>query len=94
MAEKMRELTDKDFLKISAIFDFGKSVDELKWLFSNPNKPNSYNALVALNEKGRLIGVIGYIISDYFDENKKVSGVIPMSWKVTQDIKKDSPGYY
>jgi hypothetical protein len=87
MGEKIRKITEEDIPEISVLFNHNKSIEELKWLFRDPNNPNTYNAFVGLDDIGKLVGIIGYVISMYKQNKKEVKGVIPMSWKILSDYK-------
>jgi hypothetical protein len=87
MSEKIRQIAEEDFPEVSGLFNHNKSIEELKWLFRDPNNPGNYNAFVALDKSGRLVGIIGYVISIYKQNEKEIKGVIPMSWKILSDYK-------
>lgn len=87
MAEKIRRIEENDFISISEMYNGRKSVEELQWLFTNPEDKTIYNAYVAENNKGQIIGVIGYVSSTYIQDDKVVNGIIPMSWKISPDYK-------
>lgn len=82
MSDKIRKIIEKDFSEVSGLFNQRKSVEELKWLFRDPQNPEQYNAFVALDSSGRIVGCIGYVISKYKQNEKELNGVIPMSWKI------------
>jgi len=87
MAEQIRRITGDDFHDISTLFDFKKSIEELKWLFTDPENSNRFNAFVAVNDDNSIIGVIGYIVSIYKQGEKEVYGVFPVSWKILSGYK-------
>lgn len=87
MAEKIRVIQDDDFASVAKLFDNTKSVEELKWLFTNPENLSSYNAFVAIDNKDQIIGVIGYVVSYYIQDQLKIKGVFPMSWKIKSGYK-------
>lgn len=88
MAEKIRRIEDGDFQAVSALYNGRKSVEELQWLFTNPDDQSIYNAFVAIDKENQVIGVIGYVLSDYnHGGNKRIKGVIPISWKLLPDYK-------
>jgi len=87
MAEIIRRIEEKDFKAVSALYNGRKSVEELIWLFTNPEDSNSYNAFVAEDKENEIIGVCGYVQSTYFDNKINKSGVIPISWKISSDYK-------
>lgn len=87
MAETIRRIEEKDFEAVSALYNGRKSIEELKWLFTNPDDPNTYNAFVAVKNKDQIIGVIGYVLSVYSQNNNQYSGTIPISWKISPEYK-------
>lgn len=87
MTEIIRRIEERDFEFIASMYNNEKSVPELKWLFTDPDESNKYNAFVAIDETDNLIGVIGYSLAVYTDGIHKLSGVIPMSWKISSDYK-------
>ena len=87
MAETIRRLEDSDFTQVSALFNDRKSIRELKWLFCNYDDQNIYNAFVAIDEHDEIIGVIGYSISEYFQNDKTIIGIVPLSWKLSEEYK-------
>ena len=87
MPEIIRKLEEADIEKVASLYKYRKTVDELKWLFTDPEDSTNFNAFVAINEQDELIGVIGYSLSVYTDGNLGISGVIPMSWKIADDYK-------
>ena len=82
MSIEIRNMINEDIPKISELFDNKKSTSELKWLFTNVEDTGKYNALVAIDDKEDLIGVIGYVVSEYKSENSVIEGIFPMSWKI------------
>ena len=87
MNETIRKIEVSDFEKVSALYENKKSVEELKWLFTDPDNKKIYNAFVVVNESEELLGVIGYCISIYSDDKNFIKGVIPMSWKIADQYK-------
>jgi len=87
MTEKIRRLKEEDFLAVSELFNHSKSIEELKWLFTNPNNHDQFNAFVTLKDDEKIIGVIGCILSDYRHDEINVQGVAPMSWRISSDYK-------
>lgn len=87
MPETIRRLETADLENVSKLYDDRKSLEELKWLFHDFEKPDNYNGFVAVDENNRIIGVIGYCLSEYHQKNEKISGVVPMSWKLAADYK-------
>jgi len=85
--ETIRRIEEDDFEAVSALYNGRKSVEELKWLFTNPNDPNTHNAFVAIKNDDHIIGVIGYILSVYSQNNRQILGSIPISWKLTPNYK-------
>lgn len=86
MPEIIRRIEDRDFEKVASLYKYRKTVVELKWLFTDPDDPNTYNAFVVIKDDF-LVGVIGNSLSTYTDGNQNVTGVIPISWKVADDYK-------
>ena len=86
MAEIIRRIEDTDFEAVSAFYNGRKSIEELKWLFTNPDDPGVYNAFVATKES-KIVGVIGYVLSDYVQDKRIFSGTIPISWKIESHYK-------
>ena len=85
MADTLRRVTSTDLGKISELYKFSKSVEELVWLFTDPEIPDKFNAFVAIDKKKKIIGVIGYVLSNYVQGEKIIQGVIPISWKISSD---------
>ena len=85
--ETIRRIEDGDFKAVSALYKGRKSVKELKWLLTDPDHLNQYNAFVAEKEDKSIIGVIGYSLSIYIQNKKSIKGVIPMNWKVIDHYK-------
>ena len=87
MAELIRRIKDVDFEEVSGLFEQGNSVEELLWLFADPNDSTKYNAFVVVDIKNDIIvGVIGYELSRYTQFGREIIGVLPFSWKL-------KPGY-
>lgn len=87
MADKIRRIEERDLLEVSALYNGRKSVEELKWLFTNPDDSTIYNAFVAEDNKNQIIGVIGYVVSVYSQNSFELSGSIPISWKLHSEYK-------
>jgi hypothetical protein len=83
----IRRVVTNDITDIIQLFKNRKSEAELKWVFRNPDNSESYNAFVAINKENEIIGVIGYVISTFSRENKRIKGVIPMLWLIKQDYR-------
>ena len=86
MPEKIRQLQETDLTEVSELYNYRKSVDELKWLFSDPDNSENYNAFVAVND-GNIVGVVGYSENTYLNKNCNFVGSIFMSWKVKDGYK-------
>ncbi len=86
MTEVIRKIEENDFEAVSALYNGRKSIEELKWLFTNPDDSTIYNAFVAVNNN-KVIGAIGYSSSIYKQEKIELFGVIFMSWIVASDYK-------
>lgn len=86
MTKIIRRIENEDFSDVSNLFDLDNSVEKLKWLFTNPDEPNKFNAFVAI-ENNKIIGVIGYILSTYTQGNNKVQGVTPIAWRIDSTYK-------
>jgi len=87
MPETIRRLETADLESVSKLYDDRKSLKELKWLFHDFENPDNYNGFVAVDENNRIMGVIGYCLSEYNQKNEKITGVVPMSWKLAADYK-------
>ncbi len=87
MTEVIRRIEESDFKEVSLLYNGRKSIEELKWLFSDPNKTEIFNAFVAENKSKEIIGVCGYVLSNYSNGLQNHSGVIPMSWKLASSYK-------
>jgi len=85
--ETIRRLKGDDFEAISALYNGRKNIEELKWLLTDPDDPNHYNAFVAEKDDKSIVGVIGYSLSIYTQNRKSSKGVIPMNWKIADDYK-------
>lgn len=87
MSDKVRRIEEKDFQSVYELFDHRKSIEELKWLYTNPENDLIYNAFVSVDINSNITGVIGYITSEYSDNSTTSSGVIPMTWQLKKDYK-------
>lgn len=87
MAEIIRRIEDKDFKEVSALYNNRKSVEELKWLFTDPENTDIYNAFVAIKDQNIVIGAIGFSSSIYTQGKIELVGTIFMSWIVASDYK-------
>lgn len=87
MAELIRRIKEEDFQGVSNLYDGRKSIEELKWLYTDPNNSDIFNAFVAVNEKNVIIGEIAFSLSNYIQDTKEVYGVIPMNWKISREYK-------
>lgn len=85
--ETVRRIEEYDFEAVSLLYNGKKSKKELKWLFANPDESNFYNAFVATNNKNQIIGVIGFVKSNYTQNNTQYLGTIPISWKILENYK-------
>ena len=85
--ETIRRIKEDDFEAVSALYNGRKSVEELKWLLTDPEDPNRYNAFVAEKDDKSIIGVIGYCLSTYTQNIKSIKGIIPMNWKIIDNYK-------
>jgi len=88
MAEKIRRIEKKDFKEVSDLFEgqAGNSVDELMWLFTNPENSNEYSAYVAVDDD-TIVGVIAYELSIYQNGESEIVVMDPMSWMLKSDYK-------
>jgi len=86
MAVEIRNFKLADLSGIEGLFR-KKVAKEFEWLFRDPYKKNKYNAFVAVNEKEEVVGMIAYALASYKYYDRKVRGVIPMSWMIRQDYK-------
>ena len=80
----IRKLLAVDFPEVQKLFVDKKVLNELKWLFVNPDNESEINAYVAEKDND-IIGVLGYSMSDFNINGKSVKGIIPMSWMVAPD---------
>lgn len=93
MAEIIRRIEEDDFKEVSDLFlengilEEGNTVEELMWLFTDPECPEQYNAFVALNDQNSIIGVIGYTLSNYIQGADTFLGMTPFSWKLKSGYK-------
>lgn len=87
MADSIRKIEEKDFEEVTKLFDHDNDLKEIKWLFSDPNTPNSFNAFVATNSENEIIGVLGYKYTSYFQGDNEIEIVIPMNWIVKSNYK-------
>ncbi|WKK66830.1 hypothetical protein [Lutimonas zeaxanthinifaciens] len=88
MKELIRRIEESDFEHAAPLFKvpYKKSIEELKWLFKDPNDKNEYNGFVCISNE-ELVGVIGYIDVSYTDGTVDFKGVIPMSWQLKENYK-------
>ena len=84
----LRYIEDQDFNAVANLYNNRKKPDELKWLYKDPYSPNinKYNAYVAV-DNNTIIGVIGFVKSDYIYEDKLYNGIIPITWKIKDGYK-------
>jgi len=87
MAESIRKIKETDFQEVSTLFNNRKSIAELKWLYTDPDNTSAYNAYVAVNDEGRIVGIDAYILSYYKKADTELLGVTPITWMVTQNYK-------
>jgi hypothetical protein len=85
--ETIRRIKDQDFEQVSALYNGRKTVQELKWLYSDPEDPGNYNAFVAVDKNNKIIGEIAYSLSVYVYDDQKIKGVIPFNWKIEEGYK-------
>ncbi|NJK85293.1 MAG: hypothetical protein HC906_04335, partial [Bacteroidales bacterium] len=57
-----------------------KIVRELKWVFEDPDDEAKINSFVGTDEKGNIVGVIGFTKNNYRFNETQMTGVLPMSW--------------
>lgn len=60
-----------------------KSLELLRWLFSDPLRSDDFCGFVARDEANKVVGIIGYALNEYQYMQKKYTGVVPMSWLVS-----------
>ncbi len=94
MADIIRRIEKRDFTEVSDLFimengilEEGNTVEELMWLFTDPENKNQFNAFVAVDDSNTIIGVIGYALSMYTQKAKVIIGVTPFSWKLKSNYK-------
>lgn len=87
MNERIRRIDESDFQQVSDLFNNRKSVEELKWLYTDPNDIATYNAFVSIDANDTITGVIGYITGTYLYNKNSVVGVIPMNWQIKKNYK-------
>lgn len=78
----VRKALPADLPVLEQIFRRIKIEKELNWLFSDPAGSGEYNAYVAVDENGSIVGTIAWTVSDYVFNGNVWRGVIPMSWTV------------
>lgn len=83
----IRQTTHEDLDIISALYNYRKSREELRWVFTNP-ETGSLDSVVAVDNNNTITGVIGYEVATYQIDERSFTGVMPMSWMVD----KNSPG--
>lgn len=82
----IRKLLEPDFPELEKLFNGKKVINELKWLFVNPDNNAEYNAFVA-EKDGHIVGVVGYSVTDFMVRGKTKKGIIPMSWMVSPEYR-------
>ncbi len=85
--ESVRRIKEDDFEAVSALYNGRKSIEELKWLYTNPNNSKMYNAFIAVNKNNEIIGEIAYSLSTYVQGDQIVKGAIPFNWKIIDNYK-------
>ncbi|NJM16830.1 MAG: hypothetical protein HC896_16970 [Bacteroidales bacterium] len=83
MATKIRKATPEDINGISALYHGRKSLEEIKWLYDHPGEEDGFSSFVAENE-GEIVGVVGYVLSNYSFNDKTFVGISHISWMVSQ----------
>lgn len=88
MKSKIERISsEEDFIGVHNLYEGRKSIQELKWLYTDPNSSEYYNAFVAKTETNQVIGVIGYQTSIFKQGQTRLKGVIDFTWKVSPGIK-------
>ncbi len=87
MADKIRLVERDDIQKIVSLYKGEKTYEELNWLLRDPYDSSKYSAYVAVNPDDKVVGMIGFFISRYTFGDKKIVGVMPMSWKIADGYK-------
>lgn len=83
----IRTLQEHDFEALEPLYDHRKSIKELKWVFKNPDSPQTYNGFVAVDENDLLFGVIGYMRSEYYLNGTTIDCITPFNWKLSTQYK-------
>ena len=80
---EIRNITEDDLDLIVDLYKASKTKDELRWVYSDPENRSNMNAYVAFDDSKQLVGVVGYVLSEYCWHGNKYKGVISMTWMVT-----------
>ena len=62
--------SEEEFQGVYNLFNGETTIEELKWLFTDPENSKLFNAYISKNEENKVIGVIGYQTST-FKKGKK-----------------------
>ncbi|TQO38590.1 hypothetical protein GQ41_3246 [Arenibacter algicola] len=86
-SELKRISSEEEFQGVYKLFNGEKTIEELKWLYTDPENSKSFNAYLAKNGNDEVIGVIGYQTSIFKQGKKEFIGVTGFDWKVAPNIK-------
>jgi hypothetical protein len=87
MSTEIRKTKKEDLVQIAGLYQDRKRLEELEWLYINPENLKDYNSYVAVNENKQIVGAIGYAINQYVYKNSKLKGVVPFSWIVANEYR-------
>jgi hypothetical protein len=82
---EIRKSEYKDLEAISKLYQGEKTIEELHWLLHDFESPGTYRSFIAVNEDNVVVGHIGYILSEYTINEKRVKGVHNMLWITAPD---------
>ena len=82
---EIRQTEYKDLEAISKLYHGEKTIEELHWLLHDFDSPGTYRSFIAVDKNNVVVGHIGYIISEYTINGKRVKGVHNMLWITSPD---------
>ena len=86
MKIEIRRTIKSDLKSLLSLYNGKKSMDEINWVLKDFNS-EGFRSFVALNDKDKVIGHIGYIISKYCINGLVFNGMHNMMWIVDKEAR-------